>query len=237
MVEERLMTVSVQLPASELGRLSELMGRILQVLDGGEAKLDPAAAPAAVEQSESTFFDPAQFNALREAAAREDPVLPQAHAERAAGSPPPQPDAVLPERLTGVPDGEGAAAPRQASERAERASREAAFSPSAGAAETPLPGQPVPDIPHVPEVWGRWSPDRAGASYQKPTVPIRMGAAGSPEIRNGFPAVNAAATPSAEGSGGEERLVTAGPAPLTARAVSLAFERDDRRYDNGFPLY
>lgn len=34
-----------------------------------------------------------------------------------------------------------------------------------------------------------------------------------------------------------ERLVTQGPAPLTAEAVSLAFRRDDRRYDNGFPLY
>ena len=26
-------------------------------------------------------------------------------------------------------------------------------------------------------------------------------------------------------------------APLTAEAVSLAFQRDGRRYDNGFPLY
>lgn len=34
-----------------------------------------------------------------------------------------------------------------------------------------------------------------------------------------------------------EQLVSAGPAPLTAEAVSLAFRRDDRRYDNGFPLY
>ena len=35
----------------------------------------------------------------------------------------------------------------------------------------------------------------------------------------------------------QERLVTQGPAPITAEAVSLAFRRDDRRYDNGFPLY
>lgn len=27
------------------------------------------------------------------------------------------------------------------------------------------------------------------------------------------------------------------PAPLTAEAVNLAFRRDDRRYDNGFPFY
>ena len=34
-----------------------------------------------------------------------------------------------------------------------------------------------------------------------------------------------------------EELVTPGPAPLTAESVSLAFQRDGRRYDNGFPLY
>ena len=34
-----------------------------------------------------------------------------------------------------------------------------------------------------------------------------------------------------------EELVIPGPAPLTAESVSLAFERDGRRYDNGFPLY
>ena len=39
------------------------------------------------------------------------------------------------------------------------------------------------------------------------------------------------------GNSSVERLMTADPAPLTAEAVSLAFRRDDRRYDNGFPLY
>lgn len=34
-----------------------------------------------------------------------------------------------------------------------------------------------------------------------------------------------------------EELVLPDPAPLPAEAVSLAFERDSRRYDNGFPLY
>ena len=39
------------------------------------------------------------------------------------------------------------------------------------------------------------------------------------------------------GNSSVERLITVTPAPLTAEAVSLAFRRDDRRYDNGFPLY
>jgi len=34
-----------------------------------------------------------------------------------------------------------------------------------------------------------------------------------------------------------EELIAAGPAPLTAESVSLAFRRDGRRYDGGFPLY
>jgi len=34
-----------------------------------------------------------------------------------------------------------------------------------------------------------------------------------------------------------EELSAPGPAPLTAEAVSRAFQRDGRRYDNGFPLY
>ena len=34
-----------------------------------------------------------------------------------------------------------------------------------------------------------------------------------------------------------EEPAAAGPAPLTVQAVSLAFQRDDRRYDGGFPLY
>jgi len=43
--------------------------------------------------------------------------------------------------------------------------------------------------------------------------------------------------PQSRWSGVTEELVVPGPAPLTAEAVSLAFERDGRRYDNGFPLY
>ena len=34
-----------------------------------------------------------------------------------------------------------------------------------------------------------------------------------------------------------EELTDSGSAPLTAQAVSAAFQRDERRYDNGFPLY
>lgn len=43
--------------------------------------------------------------------------------------------------------------------------------------------------------------------------------------------------PQSRWAGITEELVAPGPAPLTAESVSLAFQRDGRRYDNGFPLY
>lgn len=44
-------------------------------------------------------------------------------------------------------------------------------------------------------------------------------------------------TPQSRWTGLEEKVTAAGPAPVTAESVSLAFQRDGRRYDNGFPLY
>lgn len=43
--------------------------------------------------------------------------------------------------------------------------------------------------------------------------------------------------PQSRWTGITEELIDPGPAPLTAEAVSQAFQRDGRRYDNGFPLY
>lgn len=52
-----------------------------------------------------------------------------------------------------------------------------------------------------------------------------------------YPEVQLPEAPGGSWSGVREELTFSGPAPLTAEAVSLAFQRDDRRYDNGFPLY
>ena len=52
-----------------------------------------------------------------------------------------------------------------------------------------------------------------------------------------YPAVQLPEAPGGSWQEVREELTYAGPAPLTAEAVSLAFQRDDRRYDNGFPLY
>lgn len=52
-----------------------------------------------------------------------------------------------------------------------------------------------------------------------------------------YPEVQLPEAPGGIWSDVKEELTYTGPAPLTAEAVSLAFQRDDRRYDNGFPLY
>lgn len=43
--------------------------------------------------------------------------------------------------------------------------------------------------------------------------------------------------PRSRWTGGAETLRVSGGRPLTAEDISLAFQRDERRYDNGFPLY
>ena len=52
-----------------------------------------------------------------------------------------------------------------------------------------------------------------------------------------YPEVQLPEPPGGSWGGVREELAFPGPSPLTAEAVSLAFQRDDRRYDNGFPLY
>lgn len=53
----------------------------------------------------------------------------------------------------------------------------------------------------------------------------------------GFTPVSATEETSGKWDSVAQELTKEGAAPLTAEAVSLAFRRDGRRYDNGFPLY
>lgn len=59
----------------------------------------------------------------------------------------------------------------------------------------------------------------------------------APRSAGYYPQVQLPEAPGGVWGGIQEELTFSGPAPLTAEAVSLAFQRDDRRYDNGFPLY
>ncbi len=244
MTEEKLISVSVQLPASELSRLSELVNRILRVMGSGGAQLDTGAPPA-VEHSDSASFDLAQFRVLRQAAtpakteASQGETAPiQEHAERGTAGFSSQPDGV---RLP-VPPADASAqgkapVPRKAPEAEEQVS---VPSPSPGAAESPAAGSPAADMAHNP---GSLDVPILGADKaprQEAAVPIRWEPLWSWEETApaaGFPIAGTADAPSVKAPDSGRHLVSAEPAPVSAQAVSLAFERDDRRYDNGFPLY
>lgn len=92
--------------------------------------------------------------------------------------------------------------------------------------------EPESLIPEAEAVWARASADTAAALPGEPASPPPS----PPQSAAGRLPDGPAAVPS-RWSGVSEELIAAGPAPLTAEAVSLAFRRDGRRYDNGFPLY
>lgn len=106
------------------------------------------------------------------------------------------------------------------------------------------PDTPVPDAQAV-----RMEPDSqipaAEAVWAEPDGPGPEVRAAQEEVRRALqtpPGAVAELTAAPEAlrsrwTGVAEELVAAGPAPLTAESVSLAFRRDGRRYDSGFPLY
>ena len=93
--------------------------------------------------------------------------------------------------------------------------------------------EPVSSIPEAEAVWAEMAeraPGPAAVHAEAQTVVelpenagLSMGA-GPADIQSRWGGIT-------------EELAAAGPAPLTAEAVSQAFQRDGRRYDNGFPLY
>ena len=103
----------------------------------------------------------------------------------------------------------------------------------------------VPDAPEARREAGRQVPEvesvRAEAKAQELAIAAARGEVSGGGIENPLGASVVVQTqpepPQSRWSSVTEELVIPGPAPLTAEAVSLAFERDGRRYDNGFPLY
>lgn len=219
---ETLIQLSVQLPVSELGRLAELVGQLHQLMSEGRAAPEPASAPATGERSENGSFDPTRFMALQEG-------------NMAPASPDRQ--SIFPGRSKAADD------PAQETSTGTDAAQPLPSFPSeagsAGANLSNIPGgvqqqdEPRPNAAvtpsHFPEVDQQARDASAGREETERRIPAPSTA--------GFPVENAVELLSAGRSGQEEELITASPAPLTAEAVSLAFRRDDRRYDNGFPLY
>ena len=93
--------------------------------------------------------------------------------------------------------------------------------------------EPESQILEAETVWEQvTAPDDAPSSVQA-GVPADIAA----PVNAGFALAAGPDMPQSRWAGGPETSAVSGGAPLTAEDVSLAFQRDERRYDNGFPLY
>ena len=238
MDERDVVELRLRLPAGELGTLARLMeqARSLLTLEGGGAA-DPAPARTAerpMEAGVNTAFDAVKFRRIGEARRAEASGEASPPEAEAAGAPTEMnPDEIVPPEagLWDAPD----AATVEAEVRSELPVPAVEAAVSLGP-ETPAG---TADAIERPEA----EPASSRREERTPELAVPLPAA--PEVRRGLAEVRDAGftpeTTPAEARGGVfaavEELVSPGPAPLTAEGVALAFQRDDRRYDNGFPLY
>ena len=238
MDERDVVELRLRLPAGELGTLARLMeqARSLLTLEGGGAAAPSPARMAEnpMEAGVNTVFDAVKFRRLgetRRAEAGGEASPPEAEA---AGAPAEMnPDDIVPPEagLWDAPD----AATVEAEVRSELPVPAVEAAVSLGP-ETPAGAADAIERPEA-------EPASSRREERTPELAVPLPAA--PEVRRGLAEVRDAGftpeTTPAEARGGAfaavEELVGPGPAPLTAESVALAFQRDDRRYDNGFPLY
>ena len=216
--------LTIQLPVEELGRLSRLLEQVRQLMAGGS----PAAGiTEQTERAENPLFDSTRFQALTPGQAEMEPsAVPELYrgeplkmaetaeavsalAEAFSPAEAPRPAQALPQRKLSTPP---------ASPPEETQDGEILQDPTGGQAET---------LPEDPE-------ERPSAT----ALPEGQETPAEPAPSAGYtPASQLPEAPGGSWGGVREELTFPGPAPLTAEAVSQAFQRDDRRYDNGFPLY
>lgn len=197
--------------------------------------------------------------------ARQD-LLPERHAPAAdvpAAESEPAPRPLLPaaekeaEGPAAPPVRKGEMAPLADPPAAEGEVSPLADPPTAGGGKSALPEIPAPqireilqgpDIPTAEPEEIEFSPElsaRSQINTEEGELPPPPGSEAreavfqelTAPVAGYYPEVQLPEAPGGAWSGVREELTYSGPAPLTAEAVSLAFQRDDRRYDNGFPLY
>ena len=227
--------VSFQLPPGSLegfSRLVEQLRLLAAQLDGG-GKTSPAVSSVR-EGMENPAFDWQRYYELGQGAPPPESV----HAPcRDEALTPPEP---AEDGLSCESDGAAPAAPPggtvEHTPLEARAVQDRADSPPA---ETPLLDatavwmEPESSIPEVESVWAAMEtrdPDPAAVRAEAQAVM-------EPPQSAGFSIGTGPSDLQSRWGGITEELAVAGPAPLTAEAVSQAFQRDGRRYDNGFPLY
>ncbi len=202
--------LQIQLPVSALGTLARLLEQVqrLTVEQKGRAEADQGSS-----------FDPERFRILAAASAVKADAAPLPEPSAAVLSPPAAGRAQVSDedtsndlrRVPAEPDKE--APPDHETAQISEAGPEDA----AAVGATPGAGDEASDAVSAAGPAETVSPESA------PAVGAAVG--GGPDQPHGGHMAMV------------EELVTAGPAPLTAQAVSMAFQRDDRRYDAGFPLY
>lgn len=255
MDENEQIHISFQLPASALETLSRLTEQ-LRLLTAAANRQTESARSSGQEFAESAHFDPERFQALRRS--EEPPALiPPEHRDADAPGPARQAEGTLtaptaegPSTAT-LPDPESAApSSKDQTENAETSdspgsppegSTPPAREPRQAPSKTDTPEaeavrmEPKSQLPEAEQSWTQMRIEQWDAQSTPPTHEMQLGA----EAPAGAGTVVTAQldTPPSRWSGISEELAVSGAAPLTAEAVSLAFQRDGRRYDNGFPLY
>ena len=251
MDEQELIQVNFQLPASALdglARLTEQLRKLTAAVSGlGISNGTPE------EIAESGSFDLERFQALRQQA--EGTHSPQT--EKLEARPvrsnvsehvqEPENAGWTPESGTELPDQDefysraDAADPEADTREADSTYEEATedipvAQPELGDQTLEAPSvrmEPESQIPEAEEVWAQ----TGEAELPLPAAQAEVSEGAESPLGAGMVVTAQPEPPASRWTGLTEELGTAGPAPLTAEAVSLAFQRDGRRYDNGFPLY
>lgn len=248
MDEQELIQVDLRLPASaldSLARLAEQLRRLTAVISGLSRSADIPE-----EMMESGAFDPERFREFRQKAEKT-----AAQASQTEAKP------VRAEASKHIPDPETAGKttpltteePEQAQVPANKEpypQSQTAQNPIEQTAEGEIPAahpaaeESLSDAPSVqmepdsqiPEAEAAWEQVE---TEKPPLFSAQAEITGDMEAPRGAGAAVTARPeiPQSRWSGITEELIKPGPAPLTAEAVSQAFQRDGRRYDNGFPLY
>lgn len=267
MEEQELVRVNLQLPASALESLSRLAEQLRMLTAAVNGLRTPSGAPEETAESgffDSERFQALQQGTEVAAGKARQEKTAEATAVRAempeyvrepesagwepAGRPslPEQADA-----SSGEPGGQEDRAAQGTGDAAEEAPEEIPTArPEMSGDQTEIPtnrSETDGDTPEIPAV--RMEPDsripeaeRIWTRSEETDLPLPASQADIPEGAETLVGAGTVVTAQVEPPASRwvsmtEELVTAGPAPMTAEAVSLAFQRDGRRYDNGFPLY
>lgn len=226
---EKLIQVSFQIPPSALDSLSRLAQQ-LRLLTQAAAASVPAARTGESEYVESGSFDPERFYELQR-------DMSEPRAVRRAVPDIADAPAVSPE-ISRAEDAEAVSA---------RVWREPEDAKSAGDGSLRQPAQFARTS--APDSGARYTEERddpllPAGEPRRETQDLDLSAVRGEVLDEiGTPtgagiAVQAQpGVPQSRWSGYIGEPAVSGEAPLTAEGVSMAFERDGRRYDNGFPLY